>query len=45
MHEDMFNLVGLLYSNADADTVDAGFDKDFFVLVTGDSKRIEEHFR
>jgi hypothetical protein len=33
--QDVFDFVGLLYSDADSNTVDAGFDQDFLVLIAG----------
>jgi len=45
VHQDVFNLVGLLYPYADPDTVDTRLDEDTFVLVAGDREGIEEDFR
>lgn len=33
MYQNMLNFVGLLYSDANTDTVHTGFDKDFLVFV------------
>ena len=38
----MLNFVGLLYSNADTDTVHTGFDIDLLVFVAGDGQGVEE---
>lgn len=37
----MLNLIGLLDSNAEADTVDAGLDEDLLVLVSSYRQRVE----
>lgn len=42
MYEDMFDLVCLFYSDANSDTVDTRLDEDFFILITGDGKRIQQ---
>lgn len=44
MDEDVFYLVGLLYPDADANTVDAGLYENLLVFISGDSQRIEEDF-
>jgi hypothetical protein len=36
----MFDLVCLLYSYADTDTIDAGFDEDFLIFIPRDSQRV-----
>lgn len=45
MHQDMFDLVCLFYSDTNADTVYARLDEDFLVLIAGDGKRIQQKFR
>ena len=42
--QDVFDLVCLLDPDADADTVDAGLDKDTLVLIAGDSQGIQKDF-
>jgi hypothetical protein len=44
MDEDMLNLIGLLYSNADTDTVHAWLNKNLLIFVPSDGKRIQEYF-
>lgn len=39
----MFNLIGLLDLDADADRVDAGLDQDTLVLVARDGQRREQN--
>lgn len=41
VHQDILNLVRLLYLDADANTVDAGLDEDSLVFIPGDSERVE----
>ena len=36
----MFDLVRLLYSYADTDTIDAGFDEDFLIFVSRNGQRV-----
>lgn len=44
VREDVFDLVGLLDLDAQADRVDRGFDQDLLVRVAGDDERGQEHF-
>lgn len=45
VHENVFNLVGLLYLNADAYTVDARLYKHPLVLVAGNREWCQQHLR
>ncbi len=44
MDQDVFDLIRLLYSDTDSNTVDARFDQDFLILVAGDGQWVEEDF-
>ena len=44
VYEDMLDLVGLLYSDANPHAVDAGLDEDFLVFVARDGERVQEDF-
>jgi hypothetical protein len=40
--QDVFDLVGLLDLDADTDAVDAGLDKDAFIVVSRDGQGVEQ---
>lgn len=40
--QDVFNLVCLLYPDADADTVDTWFDEDLLIFVARDVQRVQQ---
>lgn len=40
----MLNFVGLLYSNANTDTVHTGLDKNLLIFVSRNCQRIEKYF-
>lgn len=41
----MLNLIRLLDLDADAYAIDAGLDENALVFVSGNSERIQQHFR
>jgi hypothetical protein len=44
VHQYLLNLIGLLYADAHTHRVDRGLDEDTFILVAGNSQRIEKRF-
>ena len=44
MNKYVFDLIGLLYFDADSNAVYARFDEDFLVLIAGDSQWVEKDF-
>jgi hypothetical protein len=44
VNQNVFNLIGLLDSDADTDAVDTGFDKDTLILVARDGQGVQEDF-
>lgn len=44
VHQNVLNLVCLLYAYADSDTVDAWFNEHLLIFVAGDGERIEQDF-
>ena len=44
VHQNVFNLVGLLNFDANPDTIDARFYQNFLVLVSRNCQRVEEDF-
>lgn len=40
--QNMFDLVGLLYPDADADTVDTRLNEDLLIFVAGDVQRVQQ---
>ena len=45
MDQYVLNLIRLFYFDIDSNTVDAWFDQDFFIFITGDSQWVEKNFR
>jgi hypothetical protein len=44
VYQNMFDLVCLLYPNADPNAVNARLNENLLILITGDSERIEQDF-
>jgi hypothetical protein len=45
MNKDILYFIGLLYSDTDADTVDARFDENLLILISCNSEGVQEYFR
>src|SRR5947207_15573676 len=42
VYQNMFDLICLLYTNADPNTINTRLNENLFILITGNSERVEQ---